>query len=34
MININCKGCDEFVTEMSEEDAEFISALCSNCWEI
>jgi hypothetical protein len=34
MKDLFCKGCDEFVMEMSEEDAEFISALCSNCWEI
>lgn len=33
MIEINCKGCDEFVMEMSEEDAEFISALCERCWQ-
>jgi hypothetical protein len=32
MITINCKGCDEFVMEMSIADAEFITVLCERCW--
>ncbi len=32
MKTMNCKGCDEFVMEMSIEDAEFITALCERCW--
>jgi hypothetical protein len=32
MKDLFCKGCDEFVMEMSIEDAEFITALCERCW--
>lgn len=32
MITMNCKGCDEFVMEMSEDDAEFLTVTCKNCW--
>ena len=32
MKDLFCKGCDEFVMEMSIEDAEFLSVLCERCW--
>jgi hypothetical protein len=32
MKDLFCKGCDEFVMEMSEEDSEFITVLCERCW--
>lgn len=32
MTVINCKGCDEFVMELPDEEAEFLSALCERCW--
>ena len=32
MITLNCKGCDEFVMELSDEEAEFLTVMCERCW--
>ena len=33
MTKINCKGCDEFVMELPDEEAEFLTAMCERCWD-
>jgi hypothetical protein len=32
MTILNCKGCDEFVMELPDEEAEFLTAMCERCW--
>jgi hypothetical protein len=32
MITLNCKGCDEFVMELPDEEAEFLTVMCERCW--
>jgi translation initiation factor 2 beta subunit (eIF-2beta)/eIF-5 len=32
MNNLYCKLCDSYVTTMSEEDSEFLTVTCEECW--
>jgi len=33
MIDINCKVCDNLVVSLPTDEAEFLTATCSECWE-
>jgi len=32
MKTITCAGCDKFIMEMPEDEAEFITAMCLDCF--
>jgi hypothetical protein len=32
MKSISCAGCDKFIMEMPEDEAEFITAMCLDCF--
>jgi hypothetical protein len=32
MNNLYCKLCDAYVTTMTEEDSEFLTVTCEECW--
>ena len=32
MTNLYCKLCDVYVTTMTEEDSEFLTVTCEECW--
>ena len=32
MINLYCVACDTHVTTVTEQDAEFLTVTCDECW--